>query len=341
MKIWEEDEREELQSGRRWKLIYSQSCGHQVVYASLDFLNLRYDTVLALITRDGMLSLMEPVDADTYDDWKEDDQVWICGDRIPRGQETRFKVAFQQSELPCYQALIAGLDKSAISLAVSAMDVVKVFRVLRVGQGEDGPYQFQQPVAVLTGTQGLVRDVAWSDIMYLPFDIIATASSDGYIRFYEIQTPLPKESDPPKPSSSTPQAASSSATMPAREAQAPKPSGIGAGLASKSLTDSMAVLNIGQIKHEWKMIDEIREDGVWTIRWIPFRSYPSSPLTFSLPLLTLSLEQVLVGNGDAGRVHIYKKSIHGKWTLFADFGPEEEPITGFAAAPAPVADPST
>jgi nucleoporin SEH1 len=44
----------------------------------LDFLNIRHETYLALITRDVLLSLVEPVDVEKFDDWKELDQSPIC-----------------------------------------------------------------------------------------------------------------------------------------------------------------------------------------------------------------------------------------------------------------------
>ena len=266
LKIWQEDESQALNSGRRFRNIFTQSAAHRVSYVSLDFKNIRYETFLALVTRDGLLSLLEPVKSDFFDDWREIDQFWVCGDRITRGVETSFKVSFQQSERPNYNAIAAGLDEKALSLAVAAMDVVKLYRLVKP---EDGTYHFLPPVAELTGVPGLVRDVAWSPAAWTVHDLIAITGNDGYLRIYEVSTPYQVKDDDhvviPEATASSP--THSTAPSPAYPRQ---PSGISVGLAnsSRALSNFRPDTSSSQVQHEWKLVAEMRQEGVWKVEFI-------------------------------------------------------------------------
>ena len=263
LKVWKEDPSQAPLSGRRFKNIFAQSSAHQVVYVSLDLKTIRHETFLAVITRDGLLSLLEPTKPGEFDDWKEVDHFWVCGGRIPRGEETSFKLSFQQAERPNYNAIRAGVDPRALSIAVAAIDVVKIYRVQKP---EEGAYQFQSPVAELTGSDGLVRDVAWSPEASTMNDLIATAASDGFVRVYEIHTPVKNRGE-------TATSLSSKRTNPLFAANGVSSrngiSGIGAGLAGASRIAPGARVDVGtgQIPHEWKLLAELKHDGVQTLRW--------------------------------------------------------------------------
>lgn len=267
LKIWQEDESQPTASGRRFKNIFTQSAAHQVIYVSLDFKNIRHETLLAVVTRDGLLSLLGPVKPDVFDDWKEIDQFWVSGGRMPRGEETSFKVCFQQSARPNYQAVVAGLDVNAVSLAAAAMDVVKVYRL---SKPEDAVYRFQAPVAELTGVRGgLVRDVAWTPAAWITPDLIATAWNDDHIRIYELSIPRKTRSEnqpiPPKASVNIPISTNASLVTYNRV-----PSGIGAGLAgaSRGPSDALGDAGTGRVPHDWKLAAEIRSEGVWKVEWV-------------------------------------------------------------------------
>ena len=269
-KIWQEDETQVHNGGRRFKCIFSQSAAHQVNYVSLDFKNIRHESYLALVTRDGLVSLSEPTRQDFFDDWKELDQFWVAGGRAPRGGETSFKVSFQHSSRPNYNALVAGLSDTALSLAVASMDLVKLYRIIKP---EDNAYRFQSPVVELNGPRGLVRDVAWSPASWMANDIIGTASNDGYIRIYEVSTPQmeSKAITIKGPVNNSPELSSPPSSTYSRA-----PSGIATSLAgaSRSLSNvNVDGNNDGQIPHEWRMTDEIKQEGVWRVEWVCNGSY--------------------------------------------------------------------
>jgi len=269
LKIWREDPSQVRRGGRRFSLIFSQSSGHSVVYSSLDFVNLRHDTYLAVVTRDGLLSLLEPVNPEKFDDWNEIDQVLVCGDHVSRGVETSFKVAFQQTELPNQSAISAGLSKTTLSIAVTAMADVKIYRVGKAGSSGEGQYKIHYPTAELTGAEGLVRDVSWSQETFRVHDWIATASADGYIRIYEMWMPKDSELNAQQ-TPATPKKINSAAagTDEASKAAIRAPSGIGAGLAGASLTDALTTSSYSKMRHEWKLADKIKHEGVWRVEWL-------------------------------------------------------------------------
>ena len=181
-KLWEEDVGENLQSGRRFKLIYSHLSPTKIPFMSLDFKNINTETYLALITRDGFLMICEPVDHDNLSDWRTIHTEQVRAVPSPQ-EEASFRVAFHREKLPCYSAILAGLDRKALSLAVAAMDTVKIFRTDKDRE--------LYVAAELTGAREIIRDVAWANGSVRGFDLIATACKDGVVRVYELTTPLP------------------------------------------------------------------------------------------------------------------------------------------------------
>ena len=121
------------------------------------------ETYAALITRDGLLSVYEPVDHDDLATWKVMMQKYVCP-TPPRQEETGFKVCFHKEKMPCWTSIDAGLDKNALSLAVAAMNIVKVYRT-------DHNRIFYQ-AAELSGARNIIRDVAWANGSMRGFDII-------------------------------------------------------------------------------------------------------------------------------------------------------------------------
>lgn len=257
LRIWQEDVLESPNSGRRFKRIYQQPSASRVPYMSLDFKNIGTETYLAVISRDGQLTVCEPVDHDNLSEWQIMWQDYLCK-TPPRTEETGFRLGWHHEKLPAWPAILAGLDRKSLSLAVSVMDTVKIFRT-------DKERKFYT-AAELTGAKGLIRDVAWANGSMRGFDIVATASKDGYIRIYELYTPgaadLPKTSGenrgigiagPPK--SPVPHAT-------------PAKSGIGAGLAGgtrsgRNEDDGRP----GKITQEVKLVALIaaHEGAVWRV----------------------------------------------------------------------------
>ena len=309
LKVWQEDIRHARNTGRLFKNVFSVSSGNLVIYASLDFKVMDNDTVMAAVTRDGLLTLYEPVKAEAFDDWKDVDQFWVDGEPIPRGTETSFKVSFQQHNGPTITAIACGLAYNTMSCAVACMEVVRLFRVVR----EDMVYQFQPHFAELRGGQGLIRDLTWCPIAWLDYDLVATSKGDGYVRFYSVYSWVSNKQEDPK----SPQATSFGKTAAKRSTA----SGITAGLTGASLGPGPRNSRESeQVKHEVILDEEVKHDGVWPIRWIPNCTYCHRADQVKLTML---VAKTLVTAGGQANLKIWKRSIDGRWREFAESELEE------------------
>lgn len=126
-KIWQEDATEVAMSGNRFKLIYNLQSLTNAPFMSLDFKNIMQETWLALITRDGYLTVYEPQDQSNLHEWTILAERWVSENNPPERQdEVGFKVVFHKEKLPCWTAITAGLDRKSLSLAVAAMKDVLI-----------------------------------------------------------------------------------------------------------------------------------------------------------------------------------------------------------------------
>lgn len=292
-KLWQEDATEVPLSGNRFKLIANLvSTGH-APFMSLDFKNIMQETWLALITRDGRLTVYEPSDQSSLNEWTILAERSLPENNPPdRQDEVGFKVVFHKEKLPCWTAIMAGLDRKSLSLAVAAMKDVYVFRT-------DKAKRFFQ-VAKLEGARQIIRDLAWANGSMRGYDILATASKDGAIRIYELLTPGSGKDATAGPSAAaqtfTP--AESSHTDSRRNA----PSGIGAGLAVASKGTDMPHENEqhpGRIFQVAKLTDELTDHhgAVWRVAFSQMGKFcptssdqfltPSQVIYLSLQVMTL------------------------------------------------------
>ncbi|KZF25452.1 putative nuclear pore protein [Xylona heveae TC161] len=301
-KLWEEDVAEPPNSGRRFKCIYSHTSPTHVPYSSLDMKNQSLDTFVALISRDGHLTVYEPSDPDSLRNWQPLDSLQVCPNPS-RGEETGFKVRFHKDPLPCFTAVMAGLGERSLSLVVGAMDTVKVLRTNRYNQF--------YTAAELKGHRSLVRDVSWARGSVRGSDIIATACKDGFVRIFELTTPSPTGRplvstdyvSPPRSASET--ANTSTPLRGGRNA----PSGIGAGLAGALRANGGSRENDGdssQVKHVVREVASLaaHQEGVWRV-------------AFNMT------GDMLATMGDDGRLKTWKRAITGEWVEYAEIGPEE------------------
>lgn len=284
VKIWQEDVNEPTNSGRRFKKIFQQLTRTGVPYMCLDFKNFGTETYMAVVTRDGYLTVLEPEDHDDLSAWRVMWPDYLC--KTPsRTEETAFRLSWHREKLPAWPAILAGLDRKTLSLAVAVGNIVKVFRT-------DKDRKFYT-AAILEGAQDLVRDVSWANGSMRGFDTIATASKDGHIRIYELYTPgaasLPKSLS----GSVTEQNGSQEASPSTR----PMRSGIGAGLAggARGRKDDDAGVP-GAVKQEAKLVAEIEthKPNPWRVSWSPHAD-------------------MLLSTGDDGTTRMWKKSVDGKW----------------------------
>jgi len=283
-KLWQEDIGQARNSGRRWRKIFERNTPTVVPFMDFAFKNVRSESYLALTTRDGYLTVCEPEDHDDLSSWKRMWGDWLC--KTPsRMDETSFRVDWHKEPVPAWPAVLAGLDRRSLSLAVTIGTTVKVFRT-------DRDRKFFT-AATLEGAKGLVRYVAWAHGSMRGFDTIATASKDGYIRIYELHTPgaasLPTTSNGLPDGEAQQSQLRFPATRPAR-------SGIGASLAGGASVP-------GVVKQEAKLVAEleVRNAVPWRISW-----------SAEGEMLTLTC--------DNGSVRLYKKSSEGKWSEAAEVG---------------------
>ncbi|KAG8631366.1 hypothetical protein KVT40_000506 [Elsinoe batatas] len=292
LRIWQEDLLESANSGRRFKRIYEQPSASRVPYMSVDFKNIGTETYLAMITRDGQLTVCEPIDHDDLSDWQIMWQDYLCK-TPPRTEETGFTVCWHHEKLPAWPAILAGLDRKSLSLAVSVMDTVKIFRT-------DKDRKFYT-AAELTGAKGLVRHVAWANGSMRGYDVIATACKDGFIRVYELHTPGAAKLSTNMDKLNNGDAAGHRPSV--STAARPIRSGIGAGLANTSRGGRVEDENRpGKAVQDVTLVAELRaahDEATWRVG-------------FS------QMGDLLVSTGDDGLVHVWKKDMNQQWIQYAE-----------------------
>lgn len=288
-KLWQEDISQATNSGRRWRKIFELNSPTVVPFMDFAFRNVRSESYVALTTRDGYITVCEPEDHDDLSSWKTMWADWLC--KTPsRMDETSFRLDWHKEPVPAWPAVLAGLDRRSLSLAVTVGTTVRIFRT-------DKDRKFFT-AAVLEGAKGLVRHVAWANGAMRGFDTIATASKDGCVRIYELYTPA--AASLPTTSNGTSDAGTQAqsrfpATRPAR-------SGIGAGLAGgpKGKRDDSSSVP-GVIRQESKLVAEleIRNAVPWRINWA-------------------SEGEILTLTCDNASVRLFKKSSESKWIEAAE-----------------------
>ncbi|ORY64911.1 WD domain-containing protein [Pseudomassariella vexata] len=152
-------------------------------------------TYFALLNADGMLTVHESEEPESLADYGKIDEFQALP-KPSRGEETCFKVRFDPNPDPCYTALRAGVPTDALSLVVSGLNTVRIFRTRDTVAGSFGAVTSKKEfylAAEITGHTGLVRDVAWAPGNFRGYDIIATACQDGFVRVFRIDTPFAKD----------------------------------------------------------------------------------------------------------------------------------------------------
>ena len=263
-KLWREDTSQAPKGGRRFKCIFSQSPSNHIAYSCFDIKTVKAEAWVVLIAQDGLLSLLEPLEPESLSAWRETDSCYPFGQQS-RSTEPRFGLSLHQAEIPCYNAMCAGLDSNALSLAVSAINIIKVFRALKP---DETGYQFYEMLEINTELP-LINDLAWAPGCIKPYDLVAAACDDGCVRIFEVTTPHESNVAHNKAMRSAGTAKDRLSSTTARSV----PSGIGAGLAGQTRVKSRNDSTSFQVKHEWRQLPELRagdSDGrpVWRVRWM-------------------------------------------------------------------------
>ncbi|KAL4807065.1 WD40-repeat-containing domain protein [Aspergillus unguis] len=287
-KIWQEDVTQPPNSGRRFRTIFRMMAPHRHPYVSLDFRNIDLESWLAVITRDGWLRVMEPVNPDSLADWQIVDEFRVCHEP-QRGEETSFKVQFHHDPTDITHSVLPSWDRKSLSLVVAAMDSVKIYRT-------DANRRFYLAVE-LTGHGGLVRDISWANGSVRGYDLIASGCKDGFVRIFEVYTLL---------SSNTARDADRNHSQTSTQSQSSRTttqSGIGSALASRAppSMSSRPATGDPHFKHSFKEVACIdsKHLDVWQVGF----SYAGD---------------CLISSGDDGAVRFWKKALSGEWLEYAE-----------------------
>jgi nucleoporin SEH1 len=320
LRLWVEDLAQAPNSGRRFKLICQIHSKSHVPFVSLDLKNI--DSVysyLAVIDRQGLLSVYEPTNPDDFKEWSLIDQWHVCQPPPGRGQETSFKVRFDQN--PTTLPYISSLsdDKNMLSLVATAMNEVKIYLSICVesnGSLDSGASLRQLAfveAAKLPVHPALVRDVQWAPFNVRGTDLLATACRDGCVRIYGLDvSAIGNNSKTLGPANSATSARHASQVQVQRSApQSSLTTAItgrnpnaasslsASGVARFAQQTSNVSLPFKYIVTQVADLANVHKD-VWALAWD-------------------SNGQVLMSNGSDGITKMWKQSVmSGAWMLFAD-----------------------
>ena len=276
-------------------------------------------TYLAVIDRQGLLSVYEPTNPDEFKEWSLIDQWHVCQPPPGRGQETSFKVRFDQNPttLPYINSLSD--DKGMLSLVVTAMNEVKIYRSINIDSNaaldsDTSPRQMAfAEAAKLPVHPALIRDVQWAPFNVRGTDLIATACRDGSVRIYSLDV-LPVGNDSTAPGSGNHTSSARLTSQVQSQRSAPQSSlttaitGRNSNSTSNPSTPGFSRLaqhrshaNLA-FKHNVAQVADLANvhKDVWALAWDPNG-------------------QVLMSNGSDGITKMWKQSVmNGAWMLFAD-----------------------
>lgn len=308
--LWAEDVSQAFNSGRRFRPIASIPSTPRVPFTSLDFRTVdNVYTYLALIDRQGLLSIYEPSSPDDLKEWTLLDQFHVCSPIPQRGDETSFKVRWDHNDTPLPYISTLTDDPQQLSVVVTSLNDVKIYH---------SATDIEQPSSSLDPTgashritfhetfhlpshPALVRDIAWSSFNVRGTERIATACKDGSVRIFEIAVIPSKVS-------------TSDNTSPTQSNKAirnpPKQSTLSSALTGKSNTSAQSVRQHRSIQvpfsYQIQNIATLQAHGdAWSVSWDP-------------------QGQVLMSGGSDGVTKLWRKSIReGEWLLFAEQSAED------------------
>ncbi|KAI0109869.1 WD40 repeat-like protein [Daldinia grandis] len=267
-------------------------------------------TYVALLASDGHLTVYEGEEPETLTDYGKSDDFQTCT-KPNRGEETCFKVQFDPNPEPCYNALRAGVPADALSLVVSGLTTVKIFRTRDTVASSFGAATRQRQfyLAIEIGDHNhLVRDVAWAPGNYRGYDMIATACQDGFVRVFRVDTPFSQDdgkswalADILGSSKADETPASKSGHL-RKSSQAP--SGIRAEIDKSGTHGERTSTDLpGQVHHTVKLLSKLsaHRSPVWRIDFDDDG-------------------QILGSVGDEGKLICYRQLPDGSWAKSSELG---------------------
>ena len=317
-KIWTEDSSQPPNSGRRFRKITQIDSTTRVPFVSLDLKNIDLVyTYLALIDRQGLISVYEPTNPDEFKEWMLTDQWHACQPPPGRDQETSFRVRFDPNPISLPWISGVSAEKSMLGVVATAMNEVKMYRAVSQNTAVNGdssrPMTFIE-AAALPAHPALVRDVQWAPFNVRGSDLIATACRDGGVRIFEINVTKLEDDKARLPNSarsnSTAKAVSQNQRPPQQSSLTNAITGRGGNLGEPQLVSGASNLarQRPQLRPPFKQtvkqmaeLDHVHKDA-WTVAWD-------------------SHGQILLSTGSEGLSKMWKNStLKGEWLLFADQG---------------------
>lgn len=237
MRIWTQELSQAPMSGRRFRKIGFIKSEQLVPFVSLDVKTIGMSTYITVVDRQGLLSLYEPSNPDSYKDWTLIDQFYVCTPNPGRSDHTSFRVQFDPNPFPLPYLTSLSDDREQLSIAVAAMNHIKLYRTSsdpdiisnylslvsdspsnNVGRGASHRLFLFQVLTIpaptlqpLTSAGSLLRDIAYSANNIRGTDVLAVASINGIVAIYEIslQSKSPQTSTTTNTTSAIPSSSTS------------------------------------------------------------------------------------------------------------------------------------
>lgn len=308
LRIWSEDPSQPPNSGRRFKRVCELPSSSRTPFVSLDIKCV--DNIwhyLAVIDRQGLLTIYQPATLDDFGEWSQLSQFNVQVPVPGRGEETSFKVRFDQNvtPLPWFNSITD--DREMISLVVCSLKDVRIYSTVPeiTSNSQARSLTFYEAFRLPTHP-ALIRDVQWATFNIRGSEWIATSCKDGSIRVYEIDI---VEADSGQAGVNGSSEARSQPTR--QQLQSSLTTQIvrrKAGNQDATSTTSAAHREPGTLTYPFPFQYRIQKistledahNDAWALDWDP-------------------TGQCLMSSGADGVVKIWKKSVmNGEWLLFSD-----------------------
>jgi nucleoporin SEH1 len=165
VRIFEEDPREPVGSGKRWKRKHTISDFRGPLY-DIEFAPSHLGLKLASIGSDGVFRVHEALDPNSMNYWTTAAEVNMLTNPVARQLQSSFALSWCPSMF-FKEFIVACVLEDAFIYQKDYLG-----KYVRVAQ--------------LNEHKGLIRDVAWAPSMGRGYQLIATASKDGYVRIFKV-----------------------------------------------------------------------------------------------------------------------------------------------------------
>lgn len=321
MRIWSQDTSQAPMSGRRFKKVTTIKSEQLIPFVSVDVKTVGNNTYIAVIDRQGLLSLYEPSNPDEYHAWSLVDQLYVYSPAPGRGDHTSFRARFDPNPFPLPYLTSYSDDQGQVSIAVSAMNEAKLYRSIadpeiiashastpsapNIGRGASHRLLLFEvlrlqpsppsspPQSLPSGT--LVRDIAFAPGNIRGTDMIAASSINGTVAIYEVS--LRSKDSSSSSSNSVTRPMRPNSTRPAAQNQQ---SNLTSALHPTASTSTVSAQAVSRATHPFPYNHRATPISVllnahvdaWTVKWD-------------------ASGHVLLSSGSDGTVKMWKRMVEG------------------------------